>query len=116
VKINKKEMYSLDLEEEELMFFLNIIKEMNLSDKADFSTIQLYHKFKQFREDLIIENEEINEGSVVQNLSCEICGSLEEVKERMDLVSNETIQICLKCHTARKEALEYANLIKESNE
>jgi hypothetical protein len=100
MKINKKEVYSIeDLSKEEILFLFEVIDKMQLAPSSSSIAFSIAEKFKSFRDELIPREEappeEFSEGE------CDGCSCPVPETPLLCPITNELKYLCPECYETR---------------
>lgn len=101
MKINRKELYSIeDLERDEMHFLFEVIEQLNLTKDSPAASHAIAEKFKSFRAQ--IQGSDIPE--VIDNEDREPCDGCEApTLTRNDPITGATIPLCDSCYKIRNK-------------
>ena len=105
MKINRKETYSIeDLSKEELLFFLEVVENLQLSSDSSPIAFNLVERFKTFRNETIGDQNLLPKEESIALHDCEGCDagpSSETQESRICPVTKEQTYLCKSCYEHR---------------
>jgi len=94
MKLSQKEIFILELEKQELDFFLDVIHQMKLSEDSSPSAVELCSKFKNFRANLL------GDTLPTSTTPCDGC-SATTASIQLCPITNTNTPLCSKCYELR---------------
>lgn len=103
MKINKLETYSIDeLSKDELVFILEVIDKIQLTEDSTPLSFEIAKRFKQMRKSLEIESSDSEEPRQ-EDIECNGCPTTDNVEIRPCPISKQLTPLCNKCFKSRVE-------------
>jgi hypothetical protein len=99
MKVNKKELYSVDdLTKEELLFILEVIEKLQLAPDSTPEAHMAAKKFKQFRAEMLGSLQETS-----SDLICDGCETTINVTDQLCPIERVNKPLCHKCLVHRED-------------
>ena len=108
MKLSRKEIFSLKLNKDELIFLVNVINKIKLDQNSSEEAIQMLNRFKKLFNQ---ENEKQVESPQAEDIRkyCEVCDTVEFVETRVNPLAYSLpgeemrLDLCYKCYVARQK-------------